>query len=167
MTMLENQSNQQGVALATGLVFMVIMTLIGISSLSLSQSNNIIVRNNQTQMQALNRTEILLKNGERDIDTITNNGNTKDFSLTGDHYHLNGTTDALSDSWSFTSQGSSSTGQYVIEYVGKRTLPGASSAWDTGVAGDSVYQFTITSKHELSNGARRLTESVYVTETAP
>lgn len=158
---------QQGLALVTGLVFLLILTLIGISSMSSSQLDNIIISNNQSQMLALNRTEILLKSAERDIDSITSDTSTMDFSESGDHYHLYGTIDPLTDPWPFTAQGDSSNGLYVIEYAGKHTLPGASSAWNSGIAGDSVYLFTIDSKHVLSNGAKRLTETVYVTQTAP
>lgn len=160
-------TRQDGLVLIMGLVFMIILTIIGISSLRSSQLTNIIISNNQTQMLALNRTEVMLKDGERDIDTITSDGSTKDFEQTGDHYYLNGTTNPLSDSWLFTAQGNSSSGQYVIEYSGKKMLPGASSAWGAGVAGDSVYLFTIDAKHQLGNGARRLTESLYVTQTPP
>ena len=154
-------------ALITGLVFLLILTLIGISSMSSSQLNNIIVSNNQAQMQALNRTEVLLNNAEREIETMISDATTMDFTSTGDHYYVYGTIDSSTEPWSFTSQGSGYLGQYIIEYAGKRSLPGSSNAWGAGIAGDSVYEFTIVAKHKLTNGARRLSESLYVTQTAP
>ena len=149
------------------LLFLLTMTLLGVSAMGMSNLQNIIATNAQMQTSALNATEVQLRSGERDIETIVTDGSTMEFNDSGDHYYVSGDIDPTDRDWSFDTNGNLADGQYVIEYAGSRKLPTESRGWGSTTAGDTVYLFLVGAQKETGKGARRTTQTVYVTQDEP
>ncbi|MGB5438456.1 MAG: PilX N-terminal domain-containing pilus assembly protein, partial [Gammaproteobacteria bacterium] len=62
--------NQSGSALMVSLVFLVIMTIIGIASMNTAVMENVMASNSQFQVSSLANAEFIIGSGEDDIETI-------------------------------------------------------------------------------------------------
>ncbi len=169
------QNRQKGVSILVALVMLLVLTLIGVSSMNSSIVELKMATSMQQQGIALNRAEEMLRVGETNIDTIITNPAAYDFAAAGDAYYI--TADAI-DVYQidWPTQGLVSIkpdanvdDTYVIEYLGTKPIPGESVkiAPDGRIIGGAVHTFRITTRSVAGKGAIRLVQSMYVSEQAP
>jgi type IV pilus assembly protein PilX len=167
------QNNQKGVSILVALVMLLILTLIGVSSMNSSIVELKMSTSMQQQGIALNRAEEMLRTGETNIDGILDEPAAFDFAAAGDGYYL--TADAIDVyqiDWSTLvsiQPDTSVDDTYVIEYLGAKPIPGESVkiATDGRIIGGAVHTFRITTRSVAGKGAVRLVQSMYVSELAP
>ena len=168
-----SQNNQKGVSILVALVMLLILTLIGVSSMNSSIVELKMSTSMQQQGIALNRAEELLRTGEASVDAILADPAAFDFAAAGDGYYI--TANAI-DVYQIDWQGLVSIkpdanfdDTYVIEYLGAKAIPGESVkiAPDGRIIGGAVHTFRITTRSVAGKGAIRLVQSMYVSELAP
>jgi len=158
--------NQRGAALMVSLVFLVIMTIIGIASMNTAVMENLMAANSQFQVSALSNAEFIIGSAEDDIETIVSDASALAFETSDDHYYLADDVEPAVNDWTFQ-HASTTLGSYIIEYAGKHPIPGESAEMGAGTAGSFVYLFLVSAQNVASKGARRNVQTVYVTENAP
>ena len=86
---------QDGAALFMALIFLLILTILGVFGMNLSRLENLMAGNAQFQTTALNNTEYVLVRGENDIRAIADTGTSNPFLLSNntDHYFDSGDID--------------------------------------------------------------------------
>ena len=182
-------SRECGAALFMALIFLLILTILGVFGMNTSRLENLMAGNAQFQTTALNNAEYTLVRGETDITNITNTG-ILPFSDWGidDHYYLIDTSGVASTDlvWGFTSKkvsipdingdGSDTdgdgtaddgTGYYIIENAGLAFADGESGSYTdlTDPPPNSIVQvFLVSAQSESSKGAKRIVQSVMVTD---
>jgi Tfp pilus assembly protein PilX len=160
------------------LVILFSMTLIGISSmdsavLELKMSNTM-----QQQVVALNRAEATLQTAEDAIDNIVTDGAVYNFGLTDDGFYPRDHGQVFEQAdWSgiVAEDGPSATDnsvddddQYVVEYLGKKPVPGASAAEsDKPIYGSEIHSFRNTTRSASGRSVVRIVQSIYVTNDSP
>lgn len=87
---------QRGAALFMALIFLLILTILGVFGMNISRLENMMAGNTQFQTTALNNAEYILVRGENDIKAIAKAGSGNPFNpdTDGDHYYPIGTTTA-------------------------------------------------------------------------
>jgi len=173
---------QHGAVLAVALVFLLVLTILGVVGMNTSILGTLMSSSQQFQTSALSDAEAVLREGEDDVVTITTDGVPLDFNAVDDHYFDATATsteeiDPSSWTWGFTSQtAADGVSRYVIQYGGLEPIPGntggfgGSAAYGGAggsVAGSFVYVFLVTTQADASRGARRIVQTVYVTENEP
>lgn len=182
---------QQGAALFMALIFLLILTLLGVFGMNLSRLENLMAGNTQFQTSALNNAEYVLVRGENDIRAIADAGTSNPFLLTDDtdHYFNAGDVDASTLVWGFASQkvslpdvngdGSDTdgdgtaddgTGLYVIEDAGLDNSEGECTTYECKIEplpSAIVQVFQVTAQSSTSRGAKRVVQSVLVTDPLP
>ncbi|MGB5442300.1 MAG: PilX N-terminal domain-containing pilus assembly protein [Gammaproteobacteria bacterium] len=158
--------NQSGSALMVSLVFLVIMTIIGIASMNTAVMENVMASNSQFQASSLANAEFIIGSGEDDIETIVADAQALAFETSDDHYYLADDVDPAVNDWTFK-HATTTLGSYVVEYAGKHPIPGESAEMGAGTAGSFVYLFLVSAQSEANKGARRNVQTVYVTQNAP
>jgi Tfp pilus assembly protein PilX len=186
---------QRGAALFMALIFLLILTILGVFGMNISRLENLMAGNTQFQTTALNNAEYVLIRGENDISAIAaSSGNPFNPDTAGDRYYPIGTTTATGTPpsrpedlvWTFPSQkvsipdfngdGSDTDGDgtpddgvgfYIIEDAGLDNSAGEDSSF-TGtinpLAGAIVQVFQVTAQSSSSRGAKRIVQSVLVTD---
>jgi Tfp pilus assembly protein PilX len=185
---------QDGAALFMALIFLLILTILGVFGMNTSRLENMMAGNAQFQTTALNNTEYVLARGEEDIQNIVASGDVpfSAWSDNDDHYYAVGTTPGGTPSdlvWDFKSEkvsipdmnadGSDTdadgtaddgTGEYVIENAGCDNTKGESASFEDvtdPLHGAIVEVFLVTAKSESSRGANRIVQSVVVDDPLP
>jgi type IV pilus assembly protein PilX len=168
------QASQRGVSLVVALVMLLVLTLIGVSSMNTAIVELKMAGSTQQQGIALNRADELLRVGEEDVLAIVTDPSAFDFSADGDGYYIaEDNINVNNIDWEGQGlnsiQGASSTDVYVTQYMGAKAIPGESIVQGKGdnVAGGMVHSFVITSRSEAGKSALRLVQSIYVTTAAP
>jgi len=159
---------QQGAALFMALIFLLILTVLGVFGMNISRMENMMAGNAQFQTTALNNAEYTLAQGIQDILQIESAGNPYP---TGDGYHNVGDHDPAALVWDFTNKTvtlpDGSTGIYIIENAGTDNDDGEDNSY-TGTINPSpgaiVQVFLVTAQSESSRGAKRIVQSVVVTD---
>ncbi|RLA09513.1 MAG: hypothetical protein DRQ59_13085 [Gammaproteobacteria bacterium] len=169
------QNSQRGVSILVALVMLLVLTLIGVSSMNSSIVELKMASSMQQQGIALNRAEELLRVGETNIDTIITNPAAYDFAAAGDGYYVAADNiNVRNVDW--PTQGLVSIkpdanvdDTYVVEYLGAKPIPGESVkiATDGRIVGGAVHTFLLTTRSVAGKGAVRLVQSIYVSEDAP
>jgi Tfp pilus assembly protein PilX len=183
---LSKAHRQHGAALFMALIFLLILTILGVFGMNLSRLENLMAGNSQFQTTALNNAEYVLARGEKDIEDIAASG-TVPFAAWADddQYYTVDTTPGGSPKdlvWPFKSEpvdlpdvnGNSladdGTGEYVIENAGLDNSKGEDASY-TGtinpLPGAIVQVFLVTAQSESSRGAKRIVQSVVVTDPLP
>lgn len=186
---------QRGAALFMALIFLLILTILGVFGMNISRLENLMAGNTQFQTMALNNAEYVLVRGENDISAIAaSSGNPFNPDTTGDRYYPIGTTIAEGSPasrpenlvWTFPSQkvsipdfngdGSDTDGDgtaddgvgfYIIEDAGLDNTAGEDSSFSGTInplAGAIVQVFQVTAQSSSSRGAKRIVQSVLVTD---
>lgn len=186
---------QRGAALFMALIFLLILTILGVFGMNISRLENLMAGNTQFQTTALNNAEYVLVRGENDISAIAaSSGNPFNPDTAGDHYYPIGTTIATGTPpsrpedlvWNFPSQkvsipdfngdGSDTDGDgtaddgvgfYIIEDAGLDNSAGEDSSFSGTInplAGAIVQVFQVTAQSSSSRGAKRIVQSVLVTD---
>ncbi len=166
---------QKGISILVALVMLLVLTLIGVSSMNSSIVELKMASSMQQQGVALNRAEEMLRVGETNIDTIITNPAAFDFAAAGDGYYVSADNiDVYDIDW--PAQGLASIkpdanvdDTYVVEYLGAKVIPGESVkiATDGRIIGGAVHTFRITTRSVAGKGAVRLVQSMYVSENPP
>ena len=166
---------QRGVAMFMALIFLLIMTILGAFGMNTARIENLMAGNSQFQVAALNDAEFVLGVGEQNVEDILGNLPFTDWNETDDAFYdrTSESTDVIDThvlNWGFNYQEEDSSSRYVIEYAGSEPVPGNDASVEgtsTCPAGSCVWVFLATAQAETSRGARRIVQSVYVTETPP
>lgn len=165
---------QQGVSLIVAMIMLIVLTLIGVSSMNTAVVELKMAGSMQQQGLALNRADEALRVGEDEVEDIVANPGIFDFAAGGDGYYvIDDDIDVFDIDWAgqgLTSlPGANAEDSYVIEYIGEKSvLEGSiSDGGDVAAAGSMVYTYRITSRSATGKNAVRLVQSIYVTENAP
>ncbi len=165
-------ASQRGVSLIVAMIMLIVLTLIGVSSMNTAIVELKMAGSMQQQSVALNRADELLHTGEQDVEAIVNNPSAFDFAAAGDGYYVTADNiDVFDLGWSSLNpnQGASANDVYVTEYLGPKAIPGESVkvSTDGRIIGGAVHTFRITSRSATGKGALRLAQSLYVTISPP
>jgi type IV pilus assembly protein PilX len=167
-------STQRGVSLVVALVMLIILTLIGVSSMNTAIVELKMSGSSQQQSIALNRADELLRVGEERVLAIVTDPAAFDFAAGGDGYYTSADNINVHNiDWAaqgLTSIAGTNSGDvYVAEYLGPKTIPGESEkvGTDGRIIGGAVHTFRITSRSATGKGALRLVQSIYVTTAPP
>jgi hypothetical protein len=171
----KSQINQRGAALFMSLIFLLVMTILGVFGMNISRMENLMAGNNQFQVAALSNAEVILAVGEQEVEDILGALPFTDWNETGDAFYdrTAASTEVINThdpNWGFTYQAEDSLSRYVIEYSGSERIPGEDESFEataTCPAGSCVWVFLATAQNETSRGAKRTVQSVYVTATPP
>lgn len=169
---LVSPQRQHGVVLIFSLVILMVLTILGISSMNTANLQTIMAGNSQYQTTALNTAEGALAAAEATIDAVVAGA---PLPAGGGYYDVAAGAaeiDPLTFDWSdsnnanYFTDGNSKT---VVEYTGPETPPPSSFRYlnSVPIAGDQVYVFRTTVRSTSSRGAVRLIQGVYLTLTAP
>jgi len=163
-----SQKHQDGAALFMALIFLLILTLLGVFGMNVSRLENLMAGNTQFQTTALNNAEYTLARGIEDILLVESSG--LSYPTTAG-YHAAGDVEPTDLTWSFTRKPvtlpDGSTGEYVIINAGTDNDDGEDNSYSgviTPAPGAIVQVFLITAKSESSRGAKRIVQSVIVTD---
>ena len=166
---------QQGVSVLVALIMLLVLTLLGVSSMNTSVVELKMATSMQQQGIALNRAEELLSVSEAGIDAILANAAAFDFAASGDGYYITADgIDIYDPDWSTLALTAIQpdlgvNDLYVIEYLGAKPIPGESVkiATDGRIVGGAVHTFRQTTRSVAAKGAVRLVQSIYVSDQAP
>lgn len=157
---------QDGAALFMALIFLLIMTILGIFGMNMSRMENMMAGNNQFQAQVLSDSEMALREIEETTLNITQDGlaNVPNFDLDNEYYRV-GVVDAATLDWSGITHATTSDGSiYIVEYDNPE-WKGNSTKWQG--SGLTAHLFKITGQTTSGKGARRTIQVVYGTDEAP
>jgi len=169
-----NPHSQSGVSILVAMVMLLVLTLIGVSSMNSALVELKMAGSMQQQGIALNRADELLRVGELNIDGILNDPAAFDFAADGDGYYVNADNINVNNiDWAAqglaTIQGATANDIYVTEYLGAKPIPGESVkvSTDGRIIGGAVHTFRITTRSATGKNAVRLVQSVYVSTAPP
>jgi len=169
-----NLASQRGVSLVVALVMLLVLTLIGVSSMNTAIVELKMAGSAQQQGAALNRADEMLRVGEDDVLAIVTDTAAFDFATPGDGYYVTADNINVHDlDWATDGlksiPGAVATDVYVTEYMGAKPIPGESVkvGTDGRIIGGAVHSFIITSRSETGKSALRLVQSIYVTTAPP
>ena len=166
-----SQKHQAGAALFMALIFLLILTLLGVFGMNVSRLENLMAGNTQFQTTALNNAEYTLARGIEDILLVESSGLSYP---TTDGYYAAGDIEPSDLSWDLFPKNTKtvtlpdgSTGEYVIINAGTDNDDGEDSSYTgtiTPAPGAIVQVFLVTAQSESSRGAKRIVQSVVVTD---
>ena len=169
-----NSYSQSGVSILVALVMLLVLTLIGVSSMNSALVELKMAGSMQQQGIALNRADELLRVGEVNIDGIINDPAAFDFAAADDGYYVsNDQINVNQIDWAAqglsTIQGATANDVYVTEYLGAKPIPGESVkvGTDGRIIGGAVHTFRITTRSTTGKNAVRLVQSIYVSTAPP
>jgi Tfp pilus assembly protein PilX len=167
---------QAGAALFMALIFLLILTMLGVFGMNVSRLENMMAGNAQFQTTALSNAEYVLVQGENDILDIaaTRTGNPF-LTANDDQYHDAGIIETTDLIWGFTNVEVSipainGSGLYVIEDAGLDNSKGECTTYECKIEplpSAIVQVFLVTAQSSSSRGAKRIVQSVVVTDPLP
>ena len=170
ITKLNTSHQQRGLALIMSLVILLILTLLGVTSMNTSNLQMLMTSNSQYQTSALNSAEEIMQSAQDAVNAHIASGSAT--QPTGYYFigaNAENEIDLSSFNWDGANVGAVGSAKYIIEYTGDTTINAASLAWrqSQGIAGDTVSVFRITARAPASRGAMRYVQTVFVTIQAP
>ena len=165
-------ASQRGVSLLVAMVMLIVLTLVGVSSMNTAIVELKMASSMQQQSLALNRANEMLRFGEDDVEGIVQNQSAFNFASGGDGYYVAADNiDVSVHDWTnLNPMQDPDTGDvYVVEYLGPKDIPGETRkiSTDGRIIGGAVHTFRITSRASTGKGALRLAQSLYVTTLPP
>ncbi len=168
-------SQQKGISVLVTMVMLLVLTLIGVSSMKTATVELKMAGSMQQEGLALNRAEEALRVGETDVDAIIADPTAYDFAAAGDSYYVNAdAVDVQQIDWAaqgITAQqaGANASDVFVTEYLGAKAIPGESIkiSTDGKIIGGAVHTFRITTRSATGKNAVRLIQGIYVSDDAP
>jgi type IV pilus assembly protein PilX len=165
-------SHQAGAALFMALIFLLILTVLGVFGMNISRLENMMAGNNQFQTLALGNAELTVDEAERNLEDMLKTG-TKDTcyfpkATLVDPSPLNWPKSITDVACSYTPP-KGSDGRYIVEYVGNGIDDDCGKGLGKGESktGCIHYDFLVTAQADASRGARRTVQTVYQSGTAP
>jgi len=158
-------SQQRGLALIMSLVILLVLTLLGVTSMNTSNLQTLMTSNSQYQTTALNTAEDVTRTAEAAVEAHVAGG----AQPAGYSVMVGSGKDFSSYAWPNAEVASVGSSKYVIEYAGETALNSSSLAWrqSQGISGSNVSVFRITTRTAATRGAVRYLQSIYVTVDAP
>ena len=162
-------SRQKGAALFMALIFLLILTILGVFGMNLSRLENMMAGNNQFQTAALSNAELAVDEAERDLTAMM--GGTKKAC----YYPQATLVDPSPLNWPDTITTCTYTppngpdARYIVEYVGWGYDDDCGKGLGKGESksGCIHYDFLVTAQADTSRGARRTVQTVWQSGTAP
>jgi hypothetical protein len=166
-------TRQRGAVLIVSLVFLTILTILGVTALNTSALQNTMASNFQFQIGAMEDAEVSVGMGEDvALDIVDTSGASnlgfEVFGTASNEYHLAGTIDTANPDWLAAGYSPKATanGEYVIEYAGIVDM-GSGNAVNIGnggaTSGNTGHVFLISARSETSKGATRTLQTTLVT----
>ena len=187
-------SGENGTALAMAMLFLVVLTVLGVAAMNTARQEMLIAGNVRLQNTALGNTEYVLAAGEQDVLQLTGNPFSPD--IAGDHYYPAGSIDFNpatpgiewpgDRAWTFNratvqlpdldNDGSDNdndgvaddgSGDYCIQDAGLLTLHGEDASVKgklRPLPGARLQAFRVTARTTQSRGTQRTVQSVIVRE---
>ncbi len=166
---------QRGGTLIVSLIFLVVLTVIGLSGMESSTFEVKVARSVKSQMDAFTNAEDALHEGENQICGLQEKPNSCDGGFTedldattSDGFYVGNTLsladlpDYLGNSLNKEAVTSGAVNSYVIEYLGVVTPHGGSlNAGQSGA--EKRYLFRVTGYGESNKGGSKMTQSYYTT----
>jgi type IV pilus assembly protein PilX len=164
MTESETSLRQNGAALFMALIFLLILTLLGVFGMNISRLENLMAGNNQFQTAALSNAELAVDTAEQNLIAMSNGGAKEDC-----YYNKATLVDPSPLNWDPAIKTCSYTppngpdARYIIERVGSGIDDdcGKGLGKGQGNAGCIHYDFLVTSQADTSRGARRTVQTVF------
>ncbi len=172
--LINSPRRQAGISIMVAMVMLLVLTLLGVSSMNTAITELKMAGSMQQQGVAINRADELLRVGEQAVDAIIANPPAFDFAAGGDGYYV--TADAIDvHDIDWAAQGLTATPGanggdfFVTEYLGAKPIPGESIkvANDGRIVGGAVHTFRITTRSATGKNALRLAQSIYVSTDPP
>ncbi len=160
-------SRQNGAALFMALIFLLILTILGVFGMNSSRLENMMAGNNQFQTAALNNAEVVVNAAELDLQSMI--GGAKKAC----YYPQATLVDPSPLNWPSSITTCTPTdvpdARYIVEYVGQGIDDDCGKSLGKGEtkAGCIHYDFLVTAQADTSRGARRTVQTVYQSATAP
>jgi hypothetical protein len=175
---IQASKRQRGAALFMALIFLLILTILGVFGMNISRMENLMAGNAQFQTSALNNAELAVATARAELQTALDSG--LEFFTTGDFlYDSSGenpgaeTVDPSQLDWSSFNHGTLSgdpNSKFIVEYAGCDVKLGNTvddcnaSCFDTQSCG---YVFLVTTQSETSRGAKRNVQQVFALTDGP
>lgn len=169
-------NRQRGAVLVVSLIFLAILTILGVATMSAAAMQNTMASNFQFQIDAMQKAEVAVQLGEEavlDINDPASDSGFEVFDVAGNEYHRAGTIDPGERDWTAagysprqTLDGETVTGEYVIEYAGIVPMgTGNSVAIGAGgtTSGNTGHIFLIGARSQSGKGATRTVQTTLVT----
>jgi len=155
---------QTGAALFMALIFLLILTMLGVFGMNISRLENLMAGNNQFQTAALSNAELAVDVAERDLVEMSNGG-TKALC----YYNKATLVDPSPLNWDSSIKTCTYTppngpdARYIIERVGSGIDDDCGKGQGKGVGNSGCvhYDFLVTSQADTSRGARRTVQTVF------
>ncbi len=161
---------QQGFALVTSIIFLLLLALIGFSIMKVSLNSMKTSHNEETSMKSFNQAELALRTGEQEVKSLSDANPYTDFSNANDYLYVF-PVDNNSINWvNGTSAGSDNDGRYIIEYLGSRPISTESASLKPsgGISGSNIYLSRIIARdNKQSTGSLRIVRSSFATINQP
>ena len=172
MNFRSSAARQRGVSLLVAMVMLIVLTLVGVSSMNTAIVELKMASSMQQQNRALNRANEMLRVAELDVEDIVTTPSAFNFSGGGDGYYVTADNiDVFVRDWTNLNpnEDPDNGDLYVIEYLGPKEIPNESVKYSTDgrIIGGAVHTFRITSRDTTGRGALRIAQSLYVTELPP
>ena len=78
-------ASERGAALFMALIFLLVMTILGVFGMNVSRMENLMAGNNQFQTTALSNAELMISEGEQKVEATL--GTYLDWNLTSDYFY--------------------------------------------------------------------------------
>jgi type IV pilus assembly protein PilX len=160
-------ANQRGMVLIISLIMLMVLTMIGLSSARISGLEVIMGANTENSVESLMVAEDSALSGEFRITAEFAGPPTFDLSADPDDgLYLDDNIVIETMDWSsLASEIETRAGQpdreYIIEYIGPRTLPGSSLAIGTGATGNIRYLYRVSGRGVSDRGSARVVQTIY------
>lgn len=165
---------QKGTVLLVSLVLLLILSLIGLGAMDRALLELKMSSFFQGEIQTLNEAERNIRVAEAVLESMVADSARFDFNTADDGFYDSSSALLNVIDWSAmtTEIGVGNRGNsnhYIVEYIGKKTLPGNSIALnpDGEITGDAVHAYVITARSLLGPGSTNILQSSYTTEKIP
>jgi type IV pilus assembly protein PilX len=166
MSLPRHDPRQRGAALIVSLVLLLVMTILGVTAMNSSILQAFMSSSYQQQTVTLATAENILRAGELRVEELVTVG----FGPDPLAYYRNLVTDPGTQFPAATFSTTWPANQYVIEYLGRRIVPGESVAIGGGLSDSLIHLFRVSAR-ELrpvdERSSLRIVQSLYVTLDAP
>lgn len=160
-------ANQRGMVLIISLIMLMVLTMIGISSMRISGLEVIMGTNTENTIESLMVAEDSALSGEIKITEDFSGAPTYDLSVNPyDGFYLDDNVAIDTLDWSSlffeteTRDGQPDR-EYIIEYIGPRSLPGSSLSIGTGSTANIRYLYRVSGRGDSDRGSARVVQTIY------
>ena len=160
-------ANQRGMVLIISLIMLMVVTMIGLSSARISVLEVLMGANTQNSVESLMVAEDSALAAELRITEVFGGAPTINLAdNTVDGFYLDENIHLDSVDWSsFSHETETRDGQpdreYIVEYIGPRTIPGSSLAVGTGSTSEIRFLYRVSGRGDSERGSARVVQTIY------